>query len=82
MNKLGVIISISPRFKGDLKAICDANPAWGLETDFEGKDILQYNRTLETLYLTVAEELSLTVNEIKEHCNGQAKAFTNKPFPW
>lgn len=82
LNKLGVVISISPRFKSDLKAICEANPAWGLETDFEGKDILQYNKILKTLYSTVAEQLSLTVDKVREHCNGQAEAFTNKPIPW
>jgi len=82
LEKLGVIISISPRFHGDIKAICEANPAWALETDFEGSNIIQYNSILEKLYSTVANSLSITLEEVKEHCNGQAKAFTNKSLPW
>lgn len=77
----GVLIGIGPRFHGDLPAITTANPSWVLETDYEGTDENQYNEILSSHYASVAETLGVALDEIKEHCYGQAQAFANKPVP-
>lgn len=77
----GVLIGIGPRFHGDLPAITTANPSWVLETDYEGTDENQYNAILSSHYASVAETLGVALDEIKEHCYGQAQAFANKPVP-
>ena len=82
LHGLGVLVGIGPRFHGDLSSIAAANPDWVLETDYEGKDENQYNGILSSLYASAAERLGVTLDEVKEHCYGQAQAFADKPIPW
>ena len=82
LYRLGVHVGIGPRFHGDLSAIAAANPAWVLETDYEGMDENQYNEILSSHYASVAGRLGMALDEVKEHCYGQAQAFADKPLPW
>ena len=77
----GVLIGIGPRFHGDLPAITTANPSWVLETDYEGMDENQYNEILSSCYASAAKRLGMALEEVKEHCYGQAQAFADKPIP-
>ena len=77
----GVLIGIGPRFHGDLPAITTANPSWVLETDYEGTDENQYNEILSSCYVSAAKRLGMVLDEVKEHCYGQAQAFADKPIP-
>lgn len=77
----GVLIGIGPRFHGDLPAITTANPSWVLETDYEGTDENQYNEILSSCYASAAKRLGMVLDEVKEHCYGQAQAFADKPIP-
>ncbi len=99
LYKMGVFVSLSPRFhglsikgpssngasttgfcsNGALQAITKANPLWALETDYEGNDKNEYNLILETHYNNTAKILGIDVENLKEHCYGQAQTFTNKP---
>lgn len=81
LYRLGVVVGIGPRFHGNLPAIAEANPAWVLETDYEGTVENQYNETLSSHYVSVAAKLGMTLDEVKEHCYGQAQAFADKPIP-
>lgn len=81
LHRLGVLLGIGPRFHGDLPAITTANPAWVLETDYEGTDENQYNEILSSCYASVAKRLGMALDEVKEHCYGQAQAFADKPIP-
>lgn len=82
LRRLGVLIGIGPHFRGDLKSIVAANPAWVLETDYEGTDENQYNGILTAHYRSVAQGLGMSVEEVKEHCRGQAEAFADKQISW
>jgi len=84
LYKMGVFVSLSPRFHGLsinslFQSITKANPLWALETDYEGCDKNQYNLILETHYNNTAKILGIDVEKLKEHCYGQAQTFTNKP---
>ena len=51
LKKLKVILSIGPRYNGNLKALLDANPFIVPETDYEGSDEAEHQVTLRNQYL-------------------------------
>lgn len=82
LYKLGIIISIGPKFNGNIKEITKANPLFLLETDYEGNDPNEYNEILRRHYEKMAKELNLTVKELEEHCNDTGLAFKNPSIIW
>lgn len=75
LAKLGVIISISPRFKGDLNEIFKANPNFVLETDYDGNNAREYEEILVKHYLNCAEMLNIPLIALEQHCNELKQAF-------
>ena len=51
LKKLKVILSIGPRYNGNLKALLDANPFIVPETDYEGSDEAEHQIILRNQYL-------------------------------
>ena len=51
LKKLKVILSIGPRYNGNLKALLDANPFIVPETDYEGSDEAEHQVILRNQYL-------------------------------
>ena len=56
LAKLNVILSIGPRFNGNVEAILQANPYTVPETDYEGSDNLEHQRILESQYQRFPED--------------------------
>ena len=56
LAKLNVILSIGPRFNGNIESILQANPYTVPETDYEGSDSLEHRRILESQYCRFPEE--------------------------
>lgn len=83
LYKLGVFISLGPRGLGprspkqDLKDLAKVHPNFVLETDYEGTDQNQYNNLLQEHYQNCATQLGWRLEELKEHCYGQAQTLTN-----
>ena len=59
LHKLGVIISIGPRFKGNIKDIFTANPYTVPETDYEGTSEEEYQAILKAQYARFSSELNM-----------------------
>ena len=51
LKKLKVILSVGPRFAGNLDDLLKANPFTVPETDYEGSDDAEHRRILENQYL-------------------------------
>lgn len=82
LYKRGIFLSVGPRFlqhpqKYSLKDLAKAHPNFVLETDYEGCDQKQYNDLLENHYLNCAQQLGWNLEDLKEHCYGQAQTLTN-----
>ena len=78
LYKMGIFISIGPRYKlENLKELAKVHPNFVLETDYEGTDQTQYNTLLQSHYQNCAKQLGWDVEDLKEHCYGQAKTLTN-----
>ena len=58
LSKLNVILSIGPRFQGNIEEILQSNPYSVPETDYEGSDILEHRRILESRYQRFPEGYS------------------------
>lgn len=93
LYKMKVFISIGPRFKQNLKELAKAHPNFALETDYEPNQpsefhqprepnqpselIQTYTSILQTHYQNCATCLEWTVEDLKEHCYGQAQTLTH-----
>ncbi len=90
LYKMGVFISIGPRYnKQNLKELAEVHPNFVLETDFEpqcqesesqqsqAQTLQNYTSILQTHYQNCALQLKWTVEDLKEHCYGQAQTLTN-----
>ena len=55
LAKINVMLSIGPRFNGDIGRILDANPYTVPETDYEGTDDSEHLKLLEEQYLRFPE---------------------------
>lgn len=93
LYKMKVFISIGPRFMQNLKELAKAHPNFALETDYEPhvpRDLNQpsefhspsefnqtYTSILQTHYQNCATCLEWTVENLKEHCYGQAQTLTH-----
>ena len=64
LYKLGVVLSIGPRFKGSIKDIFKANPCTVPETDYEGTCEEEYQAILKAQYTRFSSELNCTAEEI------------------
>jgi Tat protein secretion system quality control protein TatD with DNase activity len=73
----GIIISVGLKGAGKLGELSKVHSRFVLETDYEGADQTQYNALLEAHYQSCARELGWTVEDLKEHCFGQAQTLTN-----
>lgn len=72
---LGVIISISPKFKGNLNELYAANPLLVLETDYSGNNPDEYETILRNHYNNCAEKLGLPLAAMEMHCMELKQAF-------
>lgn len=77
LSELGVIISIGPRFKGDIARLFKANNALVLETDYEGGNLVQYFQILQSHYAGCAKALGMTMESLSGYCMEQFYAFTD-----
>ena len=55
LKKLKVLLSIGPRFKGDISLLLSANPFVVPETDYEGSDDAEHRAILQRQYLRFPE---------------------------
>ena len=81
LYRMGVPVSIGPRFSKtgrDLKAICEANPIFVLETDYTGSDEAEYKRLLSSHYLNCASMLGLDVSDLEKHVEKIKDMFTKE----
>ena len=77
LGKLGVIVSIGPRYHGDVKALFEANGRLVLESDYEGTSRAEHEQIMIKHYKRCAAELEMSIEELEEHCRETAKAFTD-----
>jgi len=73
LEKLGVLVSIGPRYKGSVKDL----KYFVIETDYEGTDASEHDAILEGLYRKCSEELGISMDYLEEICSARAKAFKN-----
>lgn len=64
LARLKVIISIGPRYKGDVLQLIRANPYTVPETDYEGSDVAGHQKILKNQYLRFPENHSEKAMEI------------------
>ena len=64
LAKLKVIISVGPRFKGDISELIKANPYTVPETDYEGSDAAEHQEILKNQYLRFPENYCEKAMEI------------------
>ena len=75
LYKLGVIVSIGPRFHGSMRSIAAANPLFVLETDYEGTDLKQHETVLEMMYDKAEKETAMQIQDLDSHCRNILEAF-------
>ena len=75
--KLDVIVSINPKFNGNLTEIYNSNPLLVLETDYEGNSENEYNTLLREHYLICSKQLGIPLIALEERCNELKLAFKN-----
>jgi len=73
LEKLGVLVSVGPRYKGSVKDL----GYFVIETDYEGDSAEEHERILSGLYTKYAGELGISVEKLEEICNERATAFKN-----
>ena len=64
LKKLRVILSIGPRFSGNINQLLDANPYIVPETDYEGSDDTEHQEILRNQYLRFPPDYSARALEI------------------
>ena len=79
LSGLKVIVSIGPRFRGNLLDIFEANRALVPETDYEGSDPAEHESILKAQYDRFSRELQMTPDEILGHTEKLFKAFSPNP---
>ena len=79
LSRLKVIVSIGPRFSGNLGEIFEANPAVVPETDYEGTDGAVHTRILEGQYARFSKELRMSPDSLLEHTDRLFRAFSPNP---
>lgn len=73
LEKLGVLVSVGPRFKGSVRNLT----YFVIETDYEGDSAQEHEKILEELYNKCAQELGMSIQKLEEICNERAAAFKN-----
>ena len=73
LEKLGVLVSVGPRFKGSVKDL----GYFVIETDYEGDSTQEHEKILEGLYQKCAQELGMSIQNLEEICNERTAAFKN-----
>ena len=73
LEKLGVLVSVGPRFKGSVKDL----GYFVIETDYEGDSAQEHEKILEGLYQKCAQELGMSIQNLEEICNERTAAFKN-----
>lgn len=77
LYRLGVIVSIGPRFGGDVGALYRANRFLALESDYEGTSKADHDEIMKRHYENCAGKLGMSVGELEDMCRETAKAFTD-----
>lgn len=73
LEKLGVLVSVGPRYKGSVRNLS----YFVIETDYEGDSAQEHEKILEGLYQKCAQELGVNIQKLEEICNERAEAFKN-----
>ena len=73
LEKLGVLVSVGPRFRGSVRDL----GYFVIETDYEGDSADEHEMILNGLYEKFAEDLGISVEQLEEICNERAAAFKN-----
>ena len=73
LEKLGVLVSVGPRFRGSVRDL----GYFVIETDYEGDSADEHEMILNGLYEKCAEDLGISVEQLEEICNERAAAFKN-----
>ena len=73
LGRLGVIVSIGPRFKGNAADL----DYFVIETDYEGNSAEEHEEILTGLYRKCSGELGISMERLEEICNERAAAFKN-----
>lgn len=76
--KLGILISIGPRYNKDLKELYKICPNLLLETDYEGNSIEEHNGIIYNQYKLLSKVANINVENIEENCINAAKAFKDR----
>ena len=75
LYRLGVIISIGPRFNKDLVAVYKANPLFVLETDYTGTDPQEQKSIIKAHYENCARLLGVSESVLEQNALQTAKLF-------
>ena len=78
LHKAYVMVSIGPRFKGDVKDLFQANPMTVLETDYTGTDQAEHDSILQSHYLNVSSALGIEIKALEERCLSALREFCPK----
>lgn len=77
LYKMGIIISIGPRFKGSIQDTYKANPLLVVETDYVGDNEEEHKKLLEDMYAKVSKALNISQEELEKKCNEVGAFFKN-----
>ena len=75
LSRLGVMISIGPRYRGSVKDLYTVNSHLVPETDYTLADAAEHERILMSQYSRFEEELGLSSQELKKHTCDMLTAF-------
>ena len=78
LYRLGVVISVGPRYTGDLKSLFSANRMTVLETDYLGSSKDEHQKILSDHYNDTSRALGMSVHELELHCEEVFQAFRPK----
>ena len=75
LARLNVLVSIGPRFKGDIRSIYRANGNMVIETDYEGQSTDEHTGILANQYTQRAGELGMDIKGLEDHCMRMLELF-------
>lgn len=77
LYKLGIILSIGPKYTTNLKEIYDKNPLLVLESDYTGTNQQEYLAILTEHFTRCSSELGIEIKDLEKHCYALKKTFEN-----
>lgn len=80
LSRLGVIVSIGPRFKKPLRGYFEANRALVLETDYTALNLSEHEAILSSMYDSFSKQLNMSLSCLEDHLSQMLFKFTGKEY--